>query len=433
VIQVAVGSDTISVDWSPAPSAWDPSQLGFTSRPIGDGYVAIETLGVTLDGVGLRKAAADPRANGKILTLPPGLFSLDDYAQGTGTFMFGLMVNPDVGGSHIRGIVGSGAGTILQMTPNSSHFTKATVQGSGSAPVQVATVMFYKGIDDVEFANLVVQGQPQGNPSHYHHGIRILGHGHVHHVKFIGANQGDSNSPPGETYSLEAPYSLVEDIEIDGRRSPTAAPTATSVIAFNGGSSVTLNRVWAHDLISGFGVVAWNSMGVTLNDLWVDRPGTGTGGKAGSAINFELSGGPIRVNRLHVNLDEAWTNPAWGSPPKADPKKPAARNQGHFPHVLFLQTPNGSAQTKTNAWADVTITDPVFDPWGGVGGFAIAMDNISLAQGNFPKVIVGGVTLTPVVRPTLWVDNAGFDPKKNYWVGNASVPPANPGAASVWG
>jgi hypothetical protein len=415
VIQVTVGGDVVSVNW---PTVWDPTRFAFVDRPTGDQYVPLETLGVTVDGAGLRKALTLPAVDGKVLTLPAGVFSLADYVQGDGgTFMHGILIDSDIKGPHARGIVGSGAGTVLQMTPNSSHFTATSALAGGTSTgakqVLVSTVQFYK-IPGVEFGNLTVQGQPQ---PHYHHGIRINGdNAWVHHVKFLGASQGDNNSPPGETYSLmvSGGNPRVEDCEVDGRRSPTSAPASSSLIASNGSTNTVVSRVNTHDTAAGFGLVLWASTGLTTTDLWGSNLGTGTGGKNGSLVNHEMSAGTIRHYRPHITLDSFWSNPK--------------RSQGKFPHMIFLQGTPGST-SQPNGYADTQIIDPTFDTWGGIpGGFAIAVDN---AVKTLPQVIRAGVKQTPTVRPQEWVDSPKIDTSKAFWITNADA--ANPGTASVWG
>src|SRR5690606_16884626 len=109
-----------------------------------------------------------------------------------------------------------------------------------------------------------------------------------------------------------------------------------------------------HDLYSGFGVVQWEGVGMTTEDMWVVRPGTGTGGWNGAHTNHEKGAGPIRHIRPHVILD-GWWGPTDGKP---------RRNNSKFPHFIFLRPDN------TEDYVDVEIIDPVFDSWGGLpGGF----------------------------------------------------------------
>lgn len=429
-VTVRIGSDVATVELDTTPVAWTPAQLGFIRRPTGSSYVAIEDLGVTLDGEGIRKAAVHPLAVGKVLTLPMGVFAFRDYAQGDGQkFMHGLMVNSDVNPKSIRGIVGSGSATVIQMTPDSSHFTFESAQqtggtSTGAKQVLCSTIQFYK-INDVEIGNLTVQGTPQPD-EHYNHGIRINGdNAWVHHVRFAGAARGGGNSPPGETYALmvAGKTPLIENVEIDGRRTITTSPVGSTAIAGTGCTNFRARRVYVHDLLSGFGAVQWEGSGWTTEDFWVARPGSnsyvgpgkepGTSGWNGCHTNHEMNkGGPIRHIRPHVVLD-AWFGPTDGRP---------RRTSGKFPHFVLMQATGSSTPS---AYADMQIIDPVHDSWGGIpGGFAVARD---AAVTSLPTVIQNGVTLTPVIRPKWWEDKPTFDPKRNYWVAGLS------GDASTWG
>jgi hypothetical protein len=414
----AAGEEAV-VDYETASAPWSPARLGFIDRPTGADYVAIETLGVPLTGVGIRQAAAHPAAAGKVLTLPAGVFEFVDYAQGDGAkFMHGLMVNLDVTPRCIRGIVGSGAGTVLQMAANSSHFNASTVltggTSTGAQQALVSTVQFYR-VNDVEFGNLTVQGTPQPG-EHYNHGVRINGdNAWVHHVRFAGAARGGGNSPPGETYALMVAGRdpVIEDCELDGRRSPSSAPVGSTLIGGLGCTNFVARRVYAHDMLSGFGAVQWEGSGWTTEDFWVARPGTGTGGMNGCHTNHEMNkGGPIKHIRPHIDLD-AWYGPTDGRP---------RRTSGKFPHFVLMQATGASTP---DAYSAMQIIDPVHDSWGGVkGGFAIARD---AAVTSLPTVTRGGVTLTPVIRAKWWEDKPAFDPAKNYWVAGLS------GDASTWG
>ena len=395
---------------APAAGSWTPAALGFTTRPSGAGYVRIEDLGVPLTGAGIRAAAVHPSAVGKVLTLPTGTFSFVDYTQGDGgKFMHGLMVNKDVNANQIRGIVGSGAGTVIQMEPNSSHFTAETALDTVGNQYLCSTIQFW-GFADVEFGNLTVQGTPQ---PHMHHGVRINGaNARVHHVRFVGASHGSFNMPPGETYSLmvSGATPIIEDCEVDGRRDGVTPISSTSVGVL-GCTNVIVRRCYMHDMVSGFGIVQWLGSGMTTVDVWVHRPGTNTSGYNGAHTNHEMNSGTIRHIRPHVLLD-AW----WGSP---------RRNNGKFGHFVFLQD-TIPAQSKPTAFADTQIIDPVFDTWGGIpGGFCIVEDNSITVH---PKVIISGSELAPVVRPKWWEDKpTPFNTSAQFWVTGVS------GDKSVWG
>lgn len=381
--------------------AWTPSALGFVARPTGTDYVTIESLGVGSD---LRAAAVHPDATGKILTLPEGLFTLYDFVQGDGAkFMHGLMLNPSVNTHYIRGIVGSGSGTVLQMVANSSHFTSTTALSTGSSgSAYLESMIQWYGVNNVEFGNLAVTGTDQ---PHLYHGVRILGdNAHVHHVKFTGASRGDYNSPPGETNDLVLSGSapLVEDCEFDGRADGVAA--TSSSVGVNSATNSVFKRVYMHDMKSGFGIAMWQSTGLSTEDMWVVRPGTGAGGYNGAHTNHEHSGGTIRHLRPHLILDGYWGSPR--------------RNAGKFGHMTFWNTDNASA------YADAQVIDPVFDTWGGIpGGFAITVDTITA----MPTITRDGISLTPVVRPQWWIDSPTINTSAQYWVTNVT------GDGSVWG
>lgn len=395
-----------------APAGWTPNDLTFTSRPTGPDYVRIEDLGTS----DLRVAARHPSANGKILTLPVGTYTLNDFAQGdNGVFMHGLIMHTGLyPGANIRGIVGSGAGTIIQMVPNSSHFTMESAQQNTTPPQYLTTAIWFYQIDNVEFGNLTMQGTAQ---PHLYHGLRINGaNAKVHHVRFKGAGYGTFNMPPGETYSLAIAGTnpLIEDCEFDGRRQTSdTTPVSSTVIGVLGATNAVIRRCYAHDMLSGFGVVQWQGAGLTTEDFWVARPGSGVSGYNGCHTNHEMGTGPIRHIRPNINLD-AWWGPTDGRP---------RRNNGKFGHFVFMQdtTP---AQSNPAAYADTIITDPVYDSWGGVvNGFAITVDTIT----PYPQVIKNGVTRTPVVRPKWWEDIPAINVNTQYWVTDTE------GDGSVWG
>jgi hypothetical protein len=363
----------------------------------------------------LRLAARHPLANGKKLTLPEGVFSLSDFAQGDGgVFMHGLMMHTGVyPGANIRGIVGSGAGTVIQMVPNSSHFTMTSAQQNTTPPQYLTTAIWFYQIDNVEFGNLTLQGTDQ---PHLYHGLRINGaNAYVHHVAFKGAGYGTFNMPPGETYSLAIAGTnpRIEDCEFDGRRTVGGARVSSTVIGVLGCTNAVIRRCYAHDMLSGFGVVQWQGAGLTTEDFWVERPGTSTGGYNGAHTNHEMGTGPIRHIRPHVDLDAYW-GPTDGR---------TRRNLGKFGHFVFLQETTPS-QSNPTAYTDTIITDPVHDSWGGlVGGFAITRDITT----TYPKVVKDGITLAPVLRPSWWLDTPTIDVDTQYWVTGTS------GNASVWG
>lgn len=398
---------------TPDPVNWTPAALGFVPRPTGANYVRIEDLGV---GNNLRAAARHPSANGKILTLPVGSFTLNDFTQGDGgVFMHGLMMHTGVyPNANIRGIVGSGEGTVIQMEANSSHFTMESAKQNTSPPQYLTTLIWFYQIDNVEFGNLTLQGTEQ---PHLYHGLRINGaNARVHHVKFKGAGYGTFNMPPGETYSLAIAgvNPLIEDCEFDGRRAASGQPVSSTVVGVLGCTNAVIRRCYAHDMLSGFGVVQWQGAGLTTEDFWVARPGSGTGGYNGAHTNHEMGTGPIRHIRPHIDLN-AWWGPTDGR---------TRRNNGKFGHFVFLQETTPS-QSKPAAYADTEIIDPVFDSWGGIaGGLAITIDTIS----PLPKVIRGGAQMSPVVRPKWWEDKpTPFNPATQFWVTDTE------GDGSVWG
>ena len=404
------------------PSSWTPLQLGFIPRPTGTEYVAIEDLGVSIDGEGLRAAMRDPAAVGKVVTLPVGVFEFNDYTEGDGgKYMHGLMINRDVNPNQARGIVGSGSGTIIQMAANSSHFTASTSDGKGSTAYQISgnqylcsTIQFYN-FANVEFGNLTVQGTAQ---PHLHHGIRInSNNAHIHHLRMLGAGYGSFNMPPGETYPLmvSGVSPLIEDIEIDGRRDGVT-PNSSTAIGLLGCTNSLVKRSYMHDLTSGFGMVQWEGAGLTTEDVWVTRPGTGTSGYNGCHTNHEVGGGVIRHYRPRIEIDGYW-GPTDGKP---------RRNNSKFGHFMFLGGTGGL--TDTELYIDAQIIDPVYDSWGGLpGGFCILLDEVAINASVKPKVIVNGVTRTGVIRPNWWQDVPAIDTASQYWIG------ANSGNGSLWG
>ena len=404
---------------------WTPAQLGFVQRPTGSDYVAIESLGVGND---LRAAAHHAGANGKILTLPEGVFEFSDFTQGDGgKFMAGIMLHTGLYPNNIRGIVGSGSGTVVRMVANSSHFTATSAQQNTTPPQYLTTLIwFYQIPGPVEFGNLVVQGTEQ---PHLHHGVRInTPNALVHHARLLGAGYGTFNMPPGETYPLAITGAnpVIEDVEIDGRRLGVGTPVSSTAIGILGCTNATIRRSYVHDLISGFGCVQWQGAGLTTEDFWVARPGSGASGYNGAHTNHEMGAGPIRHIRPHIDLDGYW-GPTDGR---------TRRNAAKFGHFVFFQATTPSASNPA-AYADTQIIDPVHDSWGGTpGALGITVDIIPAAQ--MPKVIKNGVQLTGVPRPKWWEDKpAPFTPATQFWISGTGD--ANPlfgtdtGTASVWG
>lgn len=402
----------------PEPEAWTPAALQFLpSRPTGSGYVAIESLAGVAAG-DLRAAAVHPDAHGKVITLPNGLYQLNDFAQGDGNkFMWGLMVNPSLSTYRCRGFFGSGAGTVIQMVPNSSRFTQengTVAAGDGVTQFQQNIFGFYN-VDNVEIANLVVQGVEM---QHWHHAVRVNGNNaYIHHVRMYGAAYGNHCVPPGETYSFAATGTglRIEDCEFDGRRSVGGPVVSSTVLATLNATNPELKRLWIHDLKSGFGCVQWQGTGFYSEDMWVARPGSGVSGFNGCHTNHENGRGPVRHVRPHIELD-AYYGPT-------DVPGKTRRTQGKFGHFILLRP------SPADGYADMRIEDPVYDSWGGIaGGFCILLDETAITQTAKPIVVKNGVEMTGVIRPKWWEDKpTPFNPATQYWIG------ANSGDGSLWG
>lgn len=408
-----------------------PPPVVTESRRSGPGYVAIEDLGVTLDGDGLVKAVKIASTLNKQITLPGKDFLIKDYTMGTaGTnFLSGIMLNPNIGTKAIgfSGTIDTRTGlpvTGIGMVPNSSHFTGG-VNGTAYSPTldktqsQQAT-LWGEGALDYRFQDFNLLGSQQ---PHYHHGIRTAKAKStlIENVHAYGASQGDSNSPPGETYTWGVTNATLINCTATGMLNGVLH--SATIGGFFGSMSNQTN-VCVEDMIAGFHTVWWETTG-THNVIggYTKRPGTGTSGKNGSGFNIERSanGAVYNIQNHEWLLDGAWPNPLIGVPGKrAYPNLPVPRHEGKFGHVIILGESGKDSRPILN------VIEPTYDPWGhpGKGGFHVYREYVPNAT---VKVVDGGVTLSKVYLPQWWVAPASFDPAKQYYESD------NVGQSGIWG
>lgn len=424
-----------------------------------DTHIRLTTLGLTLDGDGLRQASTHPNANNKILLVPEGRYELDGYKVGdqASRFVAGIMLNKDLNANAFAGIVGAGVGkTIIGMKAGSSQFRD---EASANKPDQsynyVATIHWYQK-PCKELSHFTLEG---ADFPHFYNGILVNGGSgtYIHDMEFIGAARGGWNMPPAETYPLGlngVSEPRVVDVYFDGvsPNSPDGQPWSSTAIGFNGATMTEgkgeFTRVVGRNLISGFLGVSYKSTGTITTDCVMDLPGIFAHGLNGCFWNHELSKGRIRHYRPVINLDAIW-GPT--DRPAKTAERPFARRRvsqalvkkyvrntdatkyinswanpqgdtcddvGKFGHMTFWNT------GEVTAYKDAEIHDPVFDSWGEkVGSFAITCDSkTSGGITTMPKLFIGGVQRTAVERYQWGNDKDAsgntipFDPARNYWV-----------------
>ena len=206
------------------------------SRPSGPEYVAVESLfqagDMRADGTFDLSAVLNRCPAGKIVTFPEGEFVVNNFRDDDQVFQAGILVP-----KHVRGIVGSGkgtlggsTGTIFSMRPGSSTRGGGAVDRNGKLYVPVQ--------DDVTPCqlNLVKQLDQQYPGVWKNFQVRGTDQGHIFSAmqvyNTIGANvfedilitgwEGNAGAPPGETnsfwlneYYLKRFAELKIDIRVD--------------------------------------------------------------------------------------------------------------------------------------------------------------------------------------------------------------------------
>lgn len=214
------------------------------ARPSGTAYVRYEDL--QTGGLTMRQIIAKV-PNGKILTLPDGIYEIQDFNDPQG-FYEGLRVLPNC-----AGIIGSGRNTIIRMTANSSTFG-SYANGLSTAGQSNYCTIIGCATSGQTIQNLQLQGTNQG---HEYNGLQMYGEANAHvtgqsckNVYFNGFGVGSGNFPPHETMQLGVfdsdNFSLV-GCEFDGRN-PTTKTTgwSASPVGFSVSSGAFVQDVYAH-------------------------------------------------------------------------------------------------------------------------------------------------------------------------------------------
>ena len=328
------------------PKRWTPAQLptGFIAPPTGPGYVAYNDIAPRKDFTDLRETLALPAVAGKVLTLPPGKFLVNDYADKANASGYcALRFGPTRVSSASKsiGLIGSGDVTQIGLVPGSST-APATYSSTEVAPIFFEV----QEVSGFILKNLSFLG-PTGQ-THWSHGVRINNSPDsvISGIRTRGLSIGSGNSPKtGETFSISIYRSsgvIVEDVEVDGRdvtgKRVGASPFGNNSIT----GSVTHRRIYAHHALAGMPAWWQVSGAVNIEDFWVYSNGTGGGQLGGSGFNFERVSGVITLTRPDIRVGGIYAL-----------DEPAA-----------TRTANGGLHiSNSNDQADNTliINDPTFD------------------------------------------------------------------------
>jgi hypothetical protein len=260
-------------------------------RPTGAGYVRYEDLYATGDTLQQVFQKVTGTHAGKVLTFPAGEFTWSNFKSPIG-YHDGIRIP-----TTCRGVAGSGIGqTRFRMIPNSST---EGIYDSTTSGVNPLWMWFIDNVSNSLFQDFTFVGTEQG---HHYNGLGI-DHGPgavVQRVKFIGANRGYANYPPGETFSLGLNHCnnvQVIDVECDNRDEVTGLRKGCSGVGFNNLSSPVVKRVYTHHGLAGM-LTFWNiTGGVTTEDIHTWTQGTNGGILSSCGINHENVTGPVRHTR----------------------------------------------------------------------------------------------------------------------------------------
>ena len=377
-----------------AAARWTPARLldliPRTFDPATD--VHWDTLAVAGDDI--RKVVAKVTGN-KILRLPNGVYEYVDFSM---TNFAGLRFG--TAGGACRGIEGLG-GTVV-VRPKAGSSTKRGAAGANNIATSTGTnatnQLCFQSVVDPVLAMLTLEGTEQG---HYYNGAQFYkcsGKLDTRGLRLVGASPGFANAPPGETFGLNIYLShgmVPTDLEIDGRNRAGVRVSA-SPIGFNSSNDAGIERAHLHHGVAGM-PTNWQGRNFYTKDVWSHSPATGSGGKSGHGINHERVTGLVEHTRLNVDLDLA-----------ANGGTTANSARAH------------SSLCNDQAVLDVTMIDPTWTPtepgWAGCFAFWRPATYISVPnKASIPKVVIGGVALTPRVRyEPGW--NVGLDKTKHFIV-----------------
>jgi hypothetical protein len=355
---------------------WTEADLytGFIAPPTGVGYVRYQDLYVAGDTL---QQVANKVTGNKILTLPEGEFYWDDFAQVNTT---GLRIGV-AGATGCRGISGSGRGTILKMTPNSSTHQS---EGNVVTGTNQLNLLCIQGITGAVLENFSLIGTEQGS---YYNGISVYAcpNATLSGLYLRGASPGFANAPPGETFGINIYLSndvTIQDTEIDGRDATTGARTGASPFGWNSASNANVYRTYVHSGFAGMPTF-WQTQNVYTEDLISYSTGSGSGSLSGSALNHERAWGVIRHIRPTLKPNGIYAKTAPGGTSVAG----STQNNG-------LHTGLNNDQHDMN---DVQYIEPIFDTGPGAAGcfsVSIGKDYIDGQMvASFPTIIKDGITL----------------------------------------
>jgi hypothetical protein len=357
---------------SPAPTETaTPSSTEGASvvRPSGPEYVRYEDLFVPGDDL---QRVFNKVPAGKIITFPAGEFTWSNF---TSPYGYHDGIRLPVG---LKGIAGSGVGvTRFRMVPNSS--TQAhLVPTSGTNPLYMWFLA--NCAQSPVFQDFSLIGTEQGH-QYNGFGINNTPNATFQRLKFHGANRGNANYPPGETFSLgqnRSDNTQVIDVEFDNRDEATGLRVGASALGYNNSRNAVVKRVYAHHGVAGM-VTFWNTENIYTEDLHTWTQGTGGGSKTSSGINHENTTGVIR----HI--------------------RPKLIVAGRYSDQKLTED-SGLHLSFANSYADLTdcqVHDPIFDKSENSQGALAVMipDNYPTQQiRTMPKVFFGGVQARAIDR-----------------------------------
>lgn len=315
--------------------------------------------------------------NGKILTLPAGVYEWSNFLNSGNGYWDGIKVPSNVGG-----IYGSGTGqTILRMKANTSTIGGNTAVIPPSSGTNQANLISFYG-SGCQVNQLQFQGTPQG---HYYNGVAVAGGGAgspitgvtFSDVWFNGCAPGYAGQPPGETFMFSTYYANNTSCyrcEFSGLNPQTGAGGyAASPCGWNNSTNAYLEDCYFHDCAFST-LTFWQTTGIhtlrcTVKDCATAIPA--------ALINHENVAGAV----LHDQLQLLLTHPS-----------DYAGN-----HVSLA---NGTYPNNTN----VTFSEPSWSALPGDNG----MLNVDIANGyvdanghaqtqtSAPTVVKAGRTLVAV-------------------------------------
>lgn len=400
ILPATTGQDTgwtkdqlVDVPPRPGSSVFDP-ESGWTwqTTRYEDLYRAGDTFQQTLERC----------SGGRVVTLPPGEFLLDDFSNG----------NHDAvrlgsgGATGCVGLAGSGRDTVIRLGGPEGRYTDSNtgnllaVDLLGGAPAY--------------FGNFQLQGVPMTASSNT--GIFLANsHGSVCEWLYLnGASKGFANYPPGETFGLDiyrSDHVIVRDSEVDGRDASTRQRIAASPIGWDGSWSrysqdATLRRTYVHHSLASM-TTFWLTNGVTIDNFHSYSCGSGSGRLSGSQINLEEVTGPVRINypRLYTH-GQYYAQNQWSGDPTATTNSQFA----------FAQACTTSDQK------DVVCVEPRFDL--NINGLmaTAAYGDYTATSGATqkivtpPTVIKDGVRLSPHAHNTRGWQSAATVTNDFTWV-----------------